>query len=594
VTYSDVVREVQTAGDRGLPGENAAARTLLARAQSGLAGPAVLAMLEAEREAFRRGALVRATLEEYVGRSAQAAALGTYNPAPIIADLEHTAAERGRQAEAAAAEMARLKAQEDDLRARVRELLAQAKARADEAGRLTQQAATLSATQATPVVVRANEEKRAGERLAMEAALIEARADQLTPRIREAALQIELFRNQRRNAEASIADLRARAETLAQQMARARADALAAADHLARMTDDLAAFRSGTADNAGNEAVRQLQQAVQSATRAGNEAGAAGRLASGTAHQTLGDALLIRAQGLRDYADLLAMLADTQPTLPNAQRHQQEAQNAREAARQMLEQAAAAYRSAQSAYAGVQARGEVKEQLARLAESLENLAKVAQGESLDLLGRYLLPRSRLGDAAPRSEAPARTGPPGVDPSLIEAINAAYAAQKAGNYDAVLADVIADNATMDVLRQQLQVGAKMMRLDAAVKARFGRGLFEVAGPQLAAAGLDPRSLSGDLSAADMDIRLTGPDTARATIRNAPPRSPPMNYRRVDGRWKLDLSDLAPMMQMMAPMVGGIDRALDGLIADVNAGKFDSPDAVLMGLQQRIMESMGGGG
>lgn len=595
VTYTDVVREVQGAGDQGLAGETAAARTLLARAQSGLSGPAVLVALESEREASRRGTLVRAAAGEYVGRSAQAAALATYDPGPLIAELERSAAERGREAEARAAEAARLRSEDEALRARMNRLLEQAKGRSDEAGRLMQEAGRLSATEATPVVARAAEAKRAGDRLAVEAALLEARADQVTPRVRQAELEVERLRALRRDLEASIADLRARAATAAEQVARARAAAASAAGDVARLTDELREYRAGTLTRAWEEALRLLQQAVQSASRAGNEAGVAGRLAVGTAQQALADACLIRAQGLRDYADLLDDLARAQPTLPDAPAYEADARTAREAARGMLDQAASAYRSAQSAYAGVQTRAEVKESLARLAESLEHLAKVAQGESLDLLGQYLLPRSRVGRGEPpRGEAPRNPPRGGADPSLVEAINAAYAAQRAGDYDAVLADVIADDAAKRVLRQQFEVGAKVMRVDAAVKARFGKGLFESAGPQLAAMGMDPRALSGDLSAADLDITMTGPDSARAAVRGAAPMMPPMTYRRVEGRWKLDLTDLAPMVQMMAPMMSGMSRALDGLIADVEGGKFASPEAVLMGLQQRMMESMGGGG
>lgn len=595
VSYGDVVREVQGVADQGLPGENAAAKTLLARAQSGLANPAVSAMLGAEREAFRRAAIVRAALGEYVGRSAQAAALATYNPAGLIAELERSIQERANQASARRAEMEQLRAQEEGLRAQARDLLAKAKAHADAAGRLSQEAAGLSASKATPVVVKANEEKRAGERLAVEAARIEARADQITPKVREAELELAQLENQRKDLQASIADLRARAATAAEQVAQARSEASTAASEVARLAAELGAFCAGDVSKAGDEAIRQLQQAVQTASRAGNDAGVAGRLAVGTAQQALADALLIRAQGLRNHADLLEDLSRAQPALADAARYAADAQAAREKAKQMLEQAASAYRSAQSAYAGVQTKAEVKEQLARIAEALENLAKVAEGQSLDLLGQYLLPRSRVSGGEPSSGGPGTSQPAGaVDPTLIEAINAAYAAHKAGNYDAALADVIADDAAKAVLRQQFEVGAKFMKVDAAVKARFGKGLFESAGPQLASMGLEPRALSGDLSAADLDITMTGPDSARATLRGAGPMMPAMTYRRVDGRWKLDFAELAPMLQMMGPMLGGMGRALDGLLSDVEAGKFQSPEAVLMGLQQRIMESMGGGG
>ncbi|MBM4107512.1 MAG: hypothetical protein FJ255_01655 [Phycisphaerae bacterium] len=583
ISYSDVVREVQGVTDQGLPGENAAAQTLVARAQAGLAAPGVLAMLETERDAFRRASLVRATLGEYVGRSAQVAALSTYNPAPLIADLEKNAAERGRQVETRKADLARLQADEAKLRAEIQRLLDRAKTHADAAGRLSRDATALSATQATPVVVKANEEKRAGDRLAVDAARVEARADQVAPRIRQAALEVEQLQTQQMDLQASIADLRTRAATAAQQVDKARTDADATARDLARQAADLAAFRAGDLAKADDEAIRLLQQAALSAKRAGNEGGVAGRLAVGTTQHALGDALLMRAQGQRDYANLLAGLAEAQPALADASRYADDARSAREQAKQTLDQAAEAFRAAQGAYASVQARSEVKERLAKIAESLEILAKVAQGESLDLLGQYLLPRSSAGGETS-----------GVDAGLVAAINAAYGAQKAGDYDAALADVIADDATKNVLRWQFGVGAKVMKLDAAVKAKLGTGLFEAVGAELAAMGLDPRALSGDLSAADLDLEMTGPDTARATLVNAPPMSPPMTYRKVGGRWKLDLTALAPMIQTMAPMMGGMDNAVDALIADVDAGKFDSPRAVFTGLQQKIMESMGGGG
>lgn len=589
ISYSDVVREVQSAGDQGMAGETAAAATLVARAQSGLAGPGVLAMLSAERDAFRRASVLRATLGEFVGRSAQAAALATYNPAPLIASLEKGAAERGAQAGARNADLARLRSDEAKLRDEVRQLLTRAKTHADAAGRLSQQAASLPATEATPVVVKANEEKRAGDRLAVDAARIEARADQVAPRIAEAALEVEQLQTQQKDLTSSITDLRARAATAAQQVEQARADAAATARDLTQQASDLAAFRAGDVTKAGDEAIRQLQLAATSAKRAGNEGGVAARLAVGTTQHALGDAWLMRAQGQRDFANLLADLAQTQPALPDSARYAADAQAARDQSKQSFDQAAEALRAAQSAYASVPAKSETKEQLAKIAESLENLAKVAQGESLDLLGQYLLPRSRFG--AEPAAAPAADG---VDAGLIAAINAAYAAQKSGDYDAVLADVIGDDTTKSVMKQQFEVGAKMLKLDAAVKAKLGTGLFEAAGPQLAAAGMDPKALSGDLTAADLDIKMTGPDSARATVRNAPPMTPPVTYRKVDGRWKLDAGNLGPMMQMMAPMMGSISKAVDALIADVEAGKFATPDAVLMGLQQKMMESMGGGG
>jgi DNA repair exonuclease SbcCD ATPase subunit len=525
--------------------------------------------------------VTRASLGAFVGRHAQAQALSTYNPAPLIAELEASAADRGRQAEEAREELEAERARETALRSQVAGLLERSKTEANEYGGLRREANALSATQATAVVRRAAEAKRRADTLAKEAALVEAQADQVTPKVREAQLRLEQYENQRKDMLATIADLKTRAATAAQEMTQARQQAEEAGREVAERAAALIRFRTETLAPAGENAARMVAEAVSTARRAGNEGGAAGRLALGTAQHQLADVHLIRAQGLRAFADLMDDLAKTAPALPNAATFASEAEAARATLKELLGQAAEAYRGAQSAYAGVQARAEVRERLQAIAESVEKLGQVAEGESLDILGQYLLP------TAPTAEGE-------VPKALVSAINRAFRQQALGEHDEILKSVIGDDAVKQALRSQFEMTAAFARLDKAAREKLGTGLFDAMGPQLAAMGMSPKALSGQLTADDFEITMVDNRTATATLKGAGPMAPPSTYRLADGRWQLDASSLAGVMAQVAPMLGGMTTALSGLADDVEGGKFTSIQEVMGALQTRMLEAMQGGG
>lgn len=580
VSYSDVVQQVQPVASSGLPGENAAAATLVSRAQKGLSNEAWGTMLEREREGFRAIALARASLEAYVALNAQAAALATYNPSALIAELEQSASRRGEEARAAQAELTAESARESELRSRVASLREQASREADEAGRLRMQANALTASQATPVVKQSAEAKRRADALAKEAALVEAQADQITPRVTEARLRLEQYQNQQKDMLSTVSDLKARAASAAQEAEQARREAQAAGQDLARRATEITAARAETLAPAGEAAARQVADAVSTAKRAGNEGGVAGKLALGTSQHQLADIHLVRAQGLRAYADLMDELAKVQPALPDAGAYASQAQSARATLKELLDQAGELYRGAQSAYAGVQAKADVRDKLQAIADSVEKLAEVTQGESLDVLGQYLLP------AAPAAEGE-------VPRALVNAINRAFRQQAAGQFDQILENVIADDATKQVLRSQLEMTAAFARLEKSVKEKTGSSLLEAMAPQLTAMGMSPRALTGELTAEDFDITMTDARTASASPKGGGAAVPPALYRLADGRWQLDLTPMASTLQMTAPMLGGMTSALNALADDVDAGKFTTVPEVVAALQQRLLEAMQGG-
>jgi hypothetical protein len=322
--------------------------------------------------------------------------------------------------------------------------------------------------------------------------------------------------------------------------------------------------------------------------------GVAGRLTVGTAEQATGDCLSGRARGALAYASALDSLASASPSLPESDKYKSKAEEARNAAKELFEKAREAYKAADTAYGSSGSTGPAKANLDRLNQRLRDLVKASGGDP-DMIPSRGEP---VTEAAPAeaAAAPAAAAQSGTPQETIMAFldQNTDPEAKAGIY------LTESPAEQQALKALLGMESHGKKLNDAVKAKFGQDMSEL-GAQFAAqmgGGIDPAKLA-NLKASDVQVTVNG-DSAEAAIPGAPK---PVKLKQKDGKWLIVFTSIAPVapeqMAMFGAMAGPANKVMDDLAAEVAAGKFADPQAVMQALMQRMMQGaaknlQGGGG
>lgn len=600
-TYTKVAAAVQPVA--GTEGSASAAGLILAQAQSGLSeGPAAEA-LRLERESLNRLTVLRATFDQWLSHTVAAQAAAAYDPSAQIEEYRSAAA-------ALDPRIAEQRTQKDQVEAQIADLRSRAKSKADEGQALAlryaemrERSLTMTATQAEGLIREANLIKRQGDALTNDGQRLTAEADLLQPQAVELGLLTAQLENQKASVERALKELEAQREASRAEAATAGAASAQAAESIKSELDALRTLRSGPLAEAYASALQNLSTSGASARKAATSAAAQSKLGGGSASQGAGDLHLIAAGGHRQVAVFLESIAGATPAFPDATAVAQAAKEARDAEKASLESAKAAYEQARDAFSGVSARGEIKDRLTRLSETLDLVARWAGGEAVDLSAAARPPE-------PAEEAPAEQpapdqapAPAADDESAIRAILAAsIEGQRAGDMSAFRSMMHAaspdEQAFIDA---SIDSQEAIARLDNATKARF-QGSFVEALARNPMAGQAASTITAALNttADDYQITING-DSAVASAPNIPI---PVTFARIDGQWKatVDLSQIPPEARgMTLGIMQASAEAARGAQADLEAGSLQSADAVvnafMLKLQpaiMRLMQQQGGGG
>lgn len=597
--YADVVSSLSEAAASDRAAYASSANVLLAKAHAGLAeSPAAIASA-IEADSLNRARVLRADLAQWLEMSAIAIAAEKYDPAPEIAALDSQI----QEIQGAIAGLTRAREQ---VAGRHASLTSDAESLASESaiirnaiGELRIRSTTVSATEAAAISEQIREQSRAADALDRKASEILAEASPLVPQISEIDLNIAGLNNQIESLRAAQAAATQRGQDAATEARDARALADTAADRLDKAVNELNQLREGELARAYEQALRSLASASTAARKAATDDRTGSKLAEGAAFQQAGDLLWQQAHGLTEYHALTSSLAAAQPPLPRSGAYEAFAADANTARGEALTKAAEAYEQAMSALTSSGARGEASERLDRVGRMLELIIQATQGQTVDWsAANRAAPSEDETAAAPTGEAT------GDAPDLAVTLQGWLDQIKAGDAtfvpDAIYSDVPAISAIVGSVGDLI---VKSQQLDTLCKEKFGQSLTEFAATQgEAAASMGGIPSVDDFTVDMLDIQVAGDTAMVRPIDDAEGQA--VNFRLIDGAWKVDLSQAAlppefaavlPMLDQFVPMVPRITAIMDELIAETDAGSYVSTQAVFIAQQQKmmpvIMEIMG---
>lgn len=586
----------------GLPGEGSAAALLAAESQLGMsAGPAA-AYGVAERSVLNQYTVLRAHAADWVNFNSSASNAAQFDPSGVIKDLESQAARKAADIQKQLDAKAEIDRKIEALRAAAKEKLDSGREAENASAKARQRASEVSAQEAAKIIEQATGDKKRADALRGQGALLDAQADSLVPESAEAQLMVTQFQNQKANFEKTATELRQRAKTSQDQATEARANAAKAADKVDAAITQIRSQRDGDVQAAFDAALKQYQSALGNIRKAVADPGmTSARVVEGGIHQSIGDLYWSRGQALATYASTLAGLAALEPALPKRETYKTEAAQIREAQMEALKSAREAYESAQSSFQSAKARGEAKERLDRLAEQLGKIASITSGESADALADLAagrMPPKPAEGADAGQPAPETAAAPAADPKalVIAAVEAIANALKASDSQALSALFIIPNpALQPMFDSSLRLQGTIRQIDAECQQRFGSKfsdlLKQLGGGAGAGGGLDEFE---NVKAADLDVSVTG-DTAVVTPKAG---GNPLKFQNVGGTWKavFELPANVPPEQLAQAqaMMPALESAFSGLLADIKEGKFQSLQAVQVGMMQRIQQAMTAGG
>lgn len=596
-TYTRVVGTVQPVADSGSPGTNAAASLILAQSQFGLSEAPAARMAELERESLNRLTVLRATLNQWTTQMVAAEADASYSTTELIGVNNQRIAELEQQITAANKAQA-------DLEARVALLRKQAQARIEQAephqlayAELRQQAGTLNAVAGMSVVEQAAARKRQGDQLMNEAAALTAQADVLQPQADEAALQARQLANQKSSLEQSNVSLAAGETAAKDQAAKAREEARKAEADLLGQLDELRKLRAGPLAEATADTLNALQKAVTSVRKAQTDSAPQAKVAIGSYQQAIGDINLQAASGHRQFAAFLHSLANVKPAFPGAAGLGEESVKIKESEKAALDAAKAAYEEANSAYSGVPVRGEVKERLQKVGETLDVVSKWVSGEAVDVSG-ILKVRAAEASVAPSPDSPtsepvaAATGDEAEIRQIIaRVLDAGRTGNTAGVRELYLTSSPEEAAFVDA---SIAFQSAFGQLEQATQKAFGEGLIAaLARNPMLAQVKDTLAAAQSASAADFQIVVSG-DSATASSSSAPI---PMEFARSNGQWKV-LTQYDTLVAALPEAQRGLltrqfevmATSAQGALADLNSGVLKSADAVVNSFMLKLQPAM----
>jgi hypothetical protein len=583
--------ELASHASSGTPSEKAAASMMIAQSNLTLAEHA---MAETAIAVTAMGNAI-SEVDSYLGawRKHQAIkeAASSYDPAPQLAEIAKSKAEKDTAAAAETQRKAGLEGELNKLQAKVKQMMDGVAEREAQYAQLVEQAAKLSATDGVPLVTQANGIKREADSLRMAGTKLQAQADVLVPQVKEAQAIISQHENQKK-------DLEGTEVALAQHLATSRAEAASAGAEAekvgALITETMARVTKANEDMEAGFAKAQglYGKAVQAGREASKDAG--GKALLGDAQLATAYMHWKHAHAQRVYAALLSSLATVQPPLRESATYASKATEAQSAAKASAESAAEFLDQAKSSFDGTRVQGAAKERLEALSKLLESAISVSKDQGTNVspelaaLAGMNVPPGAMAATPDAPASSAAAAPTGDDPKATLA--ALAAAMKSGDNNAAMAlfDFPAEMRT--AMQPVMDASA---RLDAAFKAKFGTSLSESGGAMGGmGAQMDPMAAAKafkDMDPATADVKVTG-DTATATVSGET-----INLRKVSGKWLIympEMDAMAPQMAMMAPMFSSFAKAFDELATEVEAGKYPDANAASAAMMAKMQAAMGG--
>lgn len=580
-----IIDDLKPLVERKDPSTSSAAGGLLARATAALGDLSARAAADEERQFLNQAHIVRAKLDQWISQNSVAKALESYNPSKDLAELDKQIADKGAQAQKLEGDKAAQEAKVAQIRAQAETLRGQAKARRTDEANLRKQGEGMSQTARADLVTRAAAISREADALDRQAAETMALADKEAPVVAELANQAERWRRQADALAKAKTDLEQRMNVARQQAAAAKADAQKVG---AEIKTELATLESrrNAADMPMNEAVKNFTAAVRQAKDAGKDAPRDTRTAlgisAGTFQQSLGDVLSTRARAMASYSDLMRALAGAEPALPEASELSSKATKASEDAKSAREEAKKAYESAKSAYESSGASGDVKAKLEQLKTAME----------------ALLAEPKAAEPAPAGDAPAGEAASSLTPEqanqIRDELKAAIEAAKADPAAFQAMFKPKGNAAQKIFDDSNALQAKMKALDEAAQAKFGKSMKEIA-----SASNDPQARAfAESDSMEKGMSMMIPDGAKITptsetsAKISSPMGAPIEAKKVDGQWTVEMQIPEPLIMMFGPILGGMNKALDSVTANVNEGKYATGEDMLKDLAKVMQDSMGG--
>lgn len=592
--YSKVIADLQKVGSSSSKSEAAAASLLTAQAQIGLADLPAADAAALERDTLNQITGVRAILSQWYSYNALADAAASYNPAKELEDIAAQIKDRTDKRVAAQNHKTQVDAQVAQLQSQAKAKGDASKAKQQEAGALRAKVTNQTAVQGEQTLKQAYTLSRESDALEVEASHLDAEAAKIAPESAAIQLEIDRLSNQKDLLDKARADVQRRDQVAKANADEAHKQAADAAKNLSTALAELDKLRSGDLAAKTAEAVKGYESAAASAQKASSESKASAQLTIGAAQQALGDVHWTEAHGLDAYATLLETLAGAKPALPESASYKNKAAEVRTAHKAALDAATAAYKAADTAYrANGTAAGQ--ERLDRLNDLLAKAVKITSGGAEDI---RIAPAG--GEAAPATPAPEAGGSAAIDPNSPQAtIQALLDLTKSGSFDK-LPDLFYSSSDQEkqTLAAIMGIAPKFKHLNDAMKAKFGKGLEELAG----GAGGMP-GVSGDLdfeklkniNASDFQVSVSG-DTAQAT---PPGGGKALKLVKKDNKWLVEnpFGGSGPEAQQIAmalPMLPAIGTAADELAGEVEAGKYADPQSALAAFQQKMMKAAMPGG
>jgi len=152
----------------------------------------------------------------------------------------------------------------------------------------------------------------------------------------------------------------------------------------------------------------------------------------------------------------------------------------------------------------------------------------------------------------------------------------------GNFDAVKAAVLADEAQTKALEALVKVIANFKKVEEAAVTKFGEAGKTVASQQ-------QMSIGEELAKIDQAVEKIEGDTATLT---SPGSQEPLHLKKADGQWKVDFAAMpgSDQIAQAVPMIDAMAGAAGELSEEITADKYKTADEAKNALGQKMMAAM----
>jgi len=434
-----------------------------------------------------------------------------------------------------------------------------------------------------PIFVQAIDRRKRSDALRIQTARNDIQLSELQPERELATVEVSMVEAMTEAIAAAERDLADGVDVARERAASLRSTANDLHQRARQLVEEINAGLRGPVTESFDRAVRDLEQAVQSAGRATTgdvrEAVAAARQAAFSARQTLAT---LHANRLLETRDTVAMLAATHVAAGQSR------------SAEGLVQAIASLREQQSALEP-QLREQAQQAISAAIEATNQLGdRPAVTQSRDALTRMLTaigsaPASTASPTAPAADAAASgsaAGSAGMESAeavvaFLNAMDPADPASGAAFFELMRSGSGQGRQLLNAVRGMFDDSAAM---SAAVAERWGVEALAENSPV-------PMHFAGSLqlgAATDRDATITGPDLDR-----------PIRLVRSAGRWFIDAdsvidpstaAELGPMLGMLDQMRPAMRRVSDQIAERIRAGEFDTIDDAMSAYQTAVMTEM----